>query len=441
MILLIIRHGESEADILHVHEGRADFELTERGHEQAAAMARYVAGQYPLTRIYASPLKRAAQTARHLAQASGLEICFEPDLMEFNNGLLAGLSFEEADRLYPRVENLPPDQAVYGQETKNEFRRRGERVLERVLSENDADGVVALVRRADGIRMEGPWEVREGLPLDYDALKAAAAGCDAVINCAGVTDMSLRHYEDYLPVNRELCRLLVGLLEDLEIKTLVHASTVNTIGYGTVYASADEQSPMEKPFLGSYYADSKREGEEVLLEAAKRLEDRHIVIVNPGYLLGPWDVKPSSGRMLLAAYKKRIMFAPDGGKAFVHVQDVAAAMVGALTRGRNGQRYIAANRRGCMTIKELYQLQAEIYGDRQWVLTAPDWLLRVGGWLGDALRAAGVRTQVSTRNVKQLMVHEFYNGTLAATELGMPESSIADAIKDFHQWRKENPRK
>ena len=145
MILLIIRHGESEADILHVHEGRADFELTERGHGQAAAMARYVAGQYPLTRIYASPLKRAAQTARHLAQASGLEICFEPDLMEFNNGLLAGLSFEEADRLYPRVENLPPDQAVYGQETKNEFRHRGERVLERVLSENDADGVVALV--------------------------------------------------------------------------------------------------------------------------------------------------------------------------------------------------------------------------------------------------------------------------------------------------------
>ena len=32
MILLLIRHGESEADILNVHEGRADFELTPRGH-------------------------------------------------------------------------------------------------------------------------------------------------------------------------------------------------------------------------------------------------------------------------------------------------------------------------------------------------------------------------------------------------------------------------
>ena len=43
MILLVIRHGESEADLLDVHEGRADFELTERGHEQAIAMAKYVA--------------------------------------------------------------------------------------------------------------------------------------------------------------------------------------------------------------------------------------------------------------------------------------------------------------------------------------------------------------------------------------------------------------
>lgn len=32
MRILVIRHGESEADLLDVHEGRADFELTKRGH-------------------------------------------------------------------------------------------------------------------------------------------------------------------------------------------------------------------------------------------------------------------------------------------------------------------------------------------------------------------------------------------------------------------------
>ena len=38
MRILVIRHGESEADILNVHEGRADFNLTEKGNRQASAM-------------------------------------------------------------------------------------------------------------------------------------------------------------------------------------------------------------------------------------------------------------------------------------------------------------------------------------------------------------------------------------------------------------------
>ena len=145
MILLVIRHGQSEADILDVHEGRADFELTQKGHKQAAAMAKYVAGNYRLSRIYASTLKRAAQTAKHLSDETGTDIEFDPNLMEFNNGLLAGLSREEADRLYPHVENLPIDQAVYGQESKVEFRSRAKNALQRVLSENSSESVIAIV--------------------------------------------------------------------------------------------------------------------------------------------------------------------------------------------------------------------------------------------------------------------------------------------------------
>ena len=145
MILLIIRHGESEADILNVHEGRADFELTERGHRQAEAMAEYVANNYKLTKIYASTLKRAAQTATHLSLKTGTEIVFDEELMEFNNGLLAGLSHEEADRLYPEAKDLPIDQAVYGQESKVDFRNRARHALNRILSENESESMIALV--------------------------------------------------------------------------------------------------------------------------------------------------------------------------------------------------------------------------------------------------------------------------------------------------------
>lgn len=132
--LLLIRHGESEADILHVHEGRADFPLTMRGHQQARAMGNWVAEQYTVDMIFASTLCRAVQTAEYLSGATGVAICFDDDLMEFNNGLLAGLPFEEAAVRYPKIENLPPDQSVYGQETQFEFRERADRALKRCLA-------------------------------------------------------------------------------------------------------------------------------------------------------------------------------------------------------------------------------------------------------------------------------------------------------------------
>lgn len=145
MRLLIIRHGESEADLLDVHEGRADFALTQRGHRQAQAMAEYVAANYHVDRIYASTLTRAMQTARHLSDATGVPIRPEADLMEFNNGLLAGLSHKEAAEKYPRIPDLPPNQSVYGQESLVEFRDRAEKMLAKILAEAANDETVAVV--------------------------------------------------------------------------------------------------------------------------------------------------------------------------------------------------------------------------------------------------------------------------------------------------------
>ena len=145
MRLLIIRHGESEADILDVHEGRADFNLTEKGHAQAQAMAEYLKERCTIHKIYASPLKRAFQTATHLSDAIGVPVITEEKLMEFNNGLIAGLSWAEADEKYPLVPNLLVHASVYEQESKLEFRYRAEYILSKIIAENEADSTVAIV--------------------------------------------------------------------------------------------------------------------------------------------------------------------------------------------------------------------------------------------------------------------------------------------------------
>lgn len=145
MILLIIRHGESEADLLDVHEGRADFELTMRGRLQAKAMASFVKNYYTVNKIYASTLKRAAQTAQYLSDSFDITVEFDEDLMEFNNGLIAGLSRKEADEKYPKILDLPVEQAVYGQESKLEFRNRADKVLNKILNSSQDNDVIAIV--------------------------------------------------------------------------------------------------------------------------------------------------------------------------------------------------------------------------------------------------------------------------------------------------------
>ncbi|HHW21423.1 MAG TPA: histidine phosphatase family protein [Clostridiaceae bacterium] len=60
------------------------------------AVASFIKEHYIISRLYASTLTRAKQTAQYLSDAFGTEIILEEDLMEFNNGLLAGLPFEEA---------------------------------------------------------------------------------------------------------------------------------------------------------------------------------------------------------------------------------------------------------------------------------------------------------------------------------------------------------
>lgn len=145
MTLLIIRHGESEADLLDVHEGRADFALTPRGHRQAEAMAEYVSSRYRVTAIYSSPLQRARQTAEHLAQKTGLPVAEDDRLMEFNNGLIAGMSRDAARVKYPMVKNLPVHAAVYEQESVLDFRFRADYMLSKLIAAGDAEPIIAVV--------------------------------------------------------------------------------------------------------------------------------------------------------------------------------------------------------------------------------------------------------------------------------------------------------
>ena len=154
MELLVIRHGQSEADILKCHEGRADFPLTDLGIKQAELLADWIRKNYPPDFIISSPLKRARKTAEILASLVKINLQYDDDLMEYNNGELAGLPYEEAAIKFPvQPENKKAYISFYGQETLIEFRARAEKVLTKIIEEYPPESRVAIVSHGNMINM------------------------------------------------------------------------------------------------------------------------------------------------------------------------------------------------------------------------------------------------------------------------------------------------
>lgn len=65
--LLLVRHAEVEARYQKVFGGTVDMDLSPRGHEQAAALARFLRAR-PFDALYASPMKRVQQTLTPVIQ-------------------------------------------------------------------------------------------------------------------------------------------------------------------------------------------------------------------------------------------------------------------------------------------------------------------------------------------------------------------------------------
>lgn len=158
MRILVIRHGQSEGDILKRIEGHADFNLSDLGVKQAQLMADWVEEKYKIDKIFSSPLKRTSQVAEILSKRVNVEVAYDNDLMEWNIGIVAGLLIEEAKVKYPNFGYFSarePHTVVYEQESIIQLRMRAETVLSRLLSDNSPDSTIAVISHGLFIRNLG----------------------------------------------------------------------------------------------------------------------------------------------------------------------------------------------------------------------------------------------------------------------------------------------
>jgi broad specificity phosphatase PhoE len=88
--IYLVRHAENRANVERLMSHRViDYSLTELGKEQADALGRWFLDR-ALARVYASPLRRARETAEYIARATGAPIVEAEPLRELHVGVLDG---------------------------------------------------------------------------------------------------------------------------------------------------------------------------------------------------------------------------------------------------------------------------------------------------------------------------------------------------------------
>lgn len=308
------------------------------------------------------------------------------------------------------------------------------------------DEVVALVRDpssplARKLAAQPGVTLATGDVLDAASIEAAAAGCTAVLHCAGKVSRASADALAMTQVNVEGVATVLAACERAGVRRAVLASTSGTIGVSTdPNAVADETTPTPLELINKWpYYRSKLYGERIALDflKSKASSGFELVIVNPALLLGPGDMHGSSTEDVRRALENRMPVVPAGGYAFVDARDAAEGMVLALDKGRAGQRYLLVS---CnCPIRTFYSRVARVAGHDATVFSLPDSKLVKSATRWLVKRAHEVLGQDDALpdavSIEMAQHYWYVDSTLAENELGWqprdPMITLADTVADL----------
>jgi dihydroflavonol-4-reductase len=309
----------------------------------------------------------------------------------------------------------------------------GNNVTRLLVEQNSA--VRVLVRpQHDPRPLEGlDVEIVDGDVRDEASVQRACVGVDRVIHAAGLVHIGWTKLDLQREVNVTGTRHVAETARACGAR-LVYVSSVDALGLRTPPQPADESTP-RRGKTPCPYVVTKSESELVVQQAIERGLDA--VIANPGFMIGPWDWKPSSGRMLLEVGKRYAPLAPTGGCSICDVRDVAAGILAALDRGVRGKNYILAGYN--LSYLEIWRHFARIAGRRPPLCRAGPLLRYVVGKGGDwAGRMTGSEPHINSAALAMSSLHHYYDSARARSELGYRNRPLEETIPEAWKWFRDH---
>jgi dihydroflavonol-4-reductase len=273
---------------------------------------------------------------------------------------------------------------------------------------------------------------------DRQSLEAAFAGADVVFHCAATVGIGRRVTDAMWTGNVEGTANVIDAAQRVRVSRLVHCSSVSTVGVSVDGRPCDERATwnLDRHGLADGYAITKHRAEELVRSAA--LDGCDAVIINPTFVLGPYDAKPSSGRLILAIARQRLPAWTSGINNFVGARDVAHGMILAWQKGIRGQRYILGGEN--LSYKEIAERIARAAAVPPPRHGVPRWLARVAGYSGDLVEwLTGREFLVNSGMIGYAFSRTFqFTSDRAIRELGYQPGSLDVAIRDAIAWFKSH---
>ncbi len=265
----------------------------------------------------------------------------------------------------------------------------------------------------------------EGDVTDPASLARLCEGAECVVHAAALVEIRHGGRDEFEKVNVGGTAAMLRAVP--RGARLVHVSTVDALGVRTRDNPSDEDTAPQPHEGGVPYVDTKRAADKLVLGS-----EQDWVIVYPTYMIGPWDWRPSSGRMLLEVARGTGFFAPPGGNNFVHIDDVVTGLLSAAARPRGG-RWILGNEN--LSYAEAWSLMAEVTGARKPLGTLPRWAVHAAVPPLHAARALGLREgDINAAAVAMSTVPHYFSAERARADLCLPATPVRQAIHDAWTW-------
>ena len=271
--------------------------------------------------------------------------------------------------------------------------------------------------------------------LNKKSVAHALQDCQYVIHAAASTSIWPTRNRLVREVNVKGTQNISDCAMEARVERMVYVGTANSYGFGTKRNPGNEENAFVAHKYKLDYLDSKYEAHKVVIAAVA--SGLKAIIVNPTFMIGPYDAGPSSGSLIIALCRKKIAGFTGGGRNYIYVKDVATAIANALTMGRIGHGYILGNAN--LSYEEAFTLIGNTLDVKPPKRKIPDWVVLLCGHLLTIKASVTGKPPIISYSMAKIAIDDHYfTPKKAIEELRLPQTPLEVAFREAFEWFKAN---